>query len=350
MKVLLKKQFDWIRRFLHRLVCQRRCSLTRALVVIVCISLTSFVVLSYYQPGITMRTGKTSKPPVPSTSCNYFNFKNSQERGPHNHETKENLRIGKRVLVFVDSPYSKHAKEIVGSLEASRFPYKVVMGDKQLPTLTHMDKGRFGAIIFEKIQLYLGLDYWNRQLLEKYCRDYDVGMIYFVKPQDDYEKSYEKVPGFPMALHYNVGLKDYRLNPDSSVWRVTRPGEIIRRTFPTQDWTVFYLNHSTYEPLSFAKIAPSFYEDTEDPDLPENTTVYPAVLDRGLHDGICRVFFGNLFQFWLHKPMLLDALSYLSHGKLSVPLERHMQIDIDDIFVGRVGTRMKAHDVEVIIP
>jgi heparan sulfate N-deacetylase/N-sulfotransferase NDST2 len=47
--------------------------------------------------------------------------------------------------------------------------------------------------------------------------------------------------------------------------------------------------------------------------------------------------------------IFLDGLSYLSHGKLSLPLERFIQVDVDDIFVGASGTRMTVSDVEVII-
>ena len=346
MKLHLRKHLDCTRKALHRVFCQKRCTLTRALIIILAISFTSFVALNYHHGNQTVKS-KTPNPPRPSTSCNYLNFKTTKERGPNNHGLVENTRTGKRVLVFVESPYTKHAKDIVNSLEAARFPYKIVMGEKSLPILTHMDKGRFSAIIFERIQLYLDLDYWNRQLIEKYCREYDIGMMLFVKAQDDLQKSFEKVPGFPLSLQYNLALKDYRLNPVSEVWRITRPGEIITSSSPHEDWTVFVLNHTTYEPLAFAKVAPSFYENGDSVNFEENATVIAALLDRGLHDGIRRVFFGNLFKFWLHKPMLLDCLSYLSRGKLSLPLERYIQIDIDDIFVGKAGTRMKAQDVEV---
>lgn len=348
MKLHICKHLECTRKALHRLFCQKRCTLTRALIIILAISFTSFVALNYHHGNQTVKT-KTANPPRPSTSCNYLNFKTTKERGPNNHGLVENTRTGKRVLVFVESPYTKHAKDIVNSLEAARFPYKIVMGEKSLPILTHMDKGRFSAIIFERIQLYLDLDYWNRQLIEKYCREYDIGMILFVKPQDDLQKSFEKVPGFPLNLQYNLALKDYRLNPISKVWRITRPGEVITSSSPHEDWTVFVLNHTTYEPLAFAKVAPSFYGSGDSVNFEENATVIAALLDHGLHDGIRRVFFGNLFKFWLHKPMILDCLSYLSRGKLSLPLERYIQIDIDDIFVGKAGTRMKAQDVEALV-
>lgn len=42
-------------------------------------------------------------------------------------------------------------------------------------------------------------------------------------------------------------------------------------------------------------------------------------------------------------------MQYLSHGKLSLPLQRYLLIDIDDIFVGEQGTRMKPIDVEALV-
>jgi hypothetical protein len=47
--------------------------------------------------------------------------------------------------------------------------------------------------------------------------------------------------------------------------------------------------------------------------------------------------------------ILLDSISFLSHGRLALPLKRFLLIDIDDIFVGESGTRMKAADVEALL-
>lgn len=74
-----------------------------------------------------------------------------------------------------------------------------------------------------------------------------------------------------------------------------------------------------------------------------------SLQDHGTYDGISRVLFGNGFQFWLHKLLFLDSISFLSHGKLSLPLQRYILIDIDDIFVGEKSTRMKPADVTVSV-
>jgi len=69
--------------------------------------------------------------------------------------------------------------------------------------------------------------------------------------------------------------------------------------------------------------------------------------DCGEYDGIQRIFFGSGLDFWLHRLLFLDSMSFLSHGRLSTSLQRYIQVDIDDIFVGQKGTRLTPSDVEV---
>lgn len=47
--------------------------------------------------------------------------------------------------------------------------------------------------------------------------------------------------------------------------------------------------------------------------------------------------------------MLLDSLSYLSHGQLSLSLNRMILVDVDDIFVGEKSTRLKRDDVMALL-
>ncbi|ELK30882.1 Bifunctional heparan sulfate N-deacetylase/N-sulfotransferase 1 [Myotis davidii] len=68
--------------------------------------------------------------------------------------------------------------------------------------------------------------------------------------------------------------------------------------------------------------------------------------DLGLHDGIRRVLFGNSLSFWLHKLIFVDAVSFLTGRRLSLSLDRYLLVDIDDIFVGKEGTRMNVRDVK----
>jgi heparan sulfate N-deacetylase/N-sulfotransferase NDST2 len=79
-------------------------------------------------------------------------------------------------------------------------------------------------------------------------------------------------------------------------------------------------------------------------------TPLPTVIqDHGLFDNIQRVIFGSGLKFWLHRLLFLDSLSYLSHGQLSLSLDRMFLVDIDDIFVGDIGTRLRPEDVRALI-
>jgi heparan sulfate N-deacetylase/N-sulfotransferase NDST2 len=236
-------------------------------------------------------------------------------------------------------------QEIIAILEATRMRYKVEVAQKSLPNLTHMDKGRYGVVIFERLESYLNMDNWNRQLLDKYCRDYNVGIIAFAHPDDRLFNA--QVKDFPLFVHSKLSMRDYQIKAESPVLRITRGGEVAHGIMPGDDWTVFVPNHTTYEPIACAKLNPTspvVFDDIGDVSDILHTTI---IRDRGEFDGIQRVIFGNSFKFWLHRPLFLDVLSFLSHGKLSIPLDRHILIDIDDIFVGKQGTRMKPDDVMV---
>lgn len=54
-------------------------------------------------------------------------------------------------------------------------------------------------------------------------------------------------------------------------------------------------------------------------------------------------------EFFIHQVLLLDIIYYTSKGILQTPLERNIQIDIDDIFVGEKGTRIEKSDVDAMI-
>ena len=87
------------------------------------------------------------------------------------------------VLVFVESLYSQLGQDIVAILESGRFRYRteIAPGKGDMPTLTDKDRGRFTLVIYENVLKYVNLDAWNRDLLDKYCVEYGVGIIGFFK-------------------------------------------------------------------------------------------------------------------------------------------------------------------------
>ncbi|XP_041036669.1 bifunctional heparan sulfate N-deacetylase/N-sulfotransferase 4 [Carcharodon carcharias] len=256
-------------------------------------------------------------------------------------------RADPMVLVFVESQYSQLGQEIVAILESSHFKHhtEIAPGKGDIPALTNKDRGRYALVIYENILKYVNMDSWNRELLDKYCMEYNVGIIAFHKANENSLLS-SQLKGFPLNLHTNLALKDCCINPRSPLLHITKAKEIERGPLPGEDWTVFQSNHSTYEPVLLAKPRSTENILHQIGDEILHTTV---VQDLGLHDGIQRVLFGNNLNFWLHKLIFVDAISFLSGKKLTLSLERCILVDVDDIFVGKEGTRMNVNDVKALL-
>lgn len=77
---------------------------------------------------------------------------------------------------------------------------------KSLPVLTTLDKGRYGVIVFESLSKYANMDKWNRELLDKYCREYSVGVVAFATPGEETLVG-AQLKGFPLFMHTNLRLK-----------------------------------------------------------------------------------------------------------------------------------------------
>uniref|UniRef100_S4R802 [heparan sulfate]-glucosamine N-sulfotransferase n=1 Tax=Petromyzon marinus TaxID=7757 RepID=S4R802_PETMA len=245
------------------------------------------------------------------------------------------------------SYFSQLGQEIIAILEMSRFRYRaeIAPGKGDMPTLTENRRGKYALVVYENVLKYVNLDAWNRELLDKYCLEYGVGVIGFFKANENSLLS-AQLKGFPLYLHSNLGLKDCFVNPSSPLLYVTRAKEVIQEPLPGDDWTVFQFNHTTYLPVLLAR--------TKSSDLIPHPGVAPVyhptvVQDLGLYDGVQRVLFGNNLALWLHKLVFVDAVAFLTGRRLALPLERYVLVDIDDIFVGKEGTRMKVQDVEALL-
>lgn len=277
--------------------------------------------------------------PRPLSQCSLLA---SQQEAARDHRSDARLRIDAKVLVIVESAYSRLGRDIAELLVANRIRYKVEVAGKSLPVLTTLDKGRYGVIVFESLSKYANMDKWNRELLDKYCREYSVGVVGFATSGEETLVG-AQLKGFPLFMHTNLRLKDATLNPASPVLRLARAGETAWGALPGDHWTVFRANSSTYEPVAWA-LRQNEYGASE-----ERLPLATAIQDHGRLDGIQRVLFGSGLQFWLHRLLFLDALSYLSHGQLSLSLERWILVDIDDIFVGERGTRLHEEDVAALL-
>ncbi|XP_051472952.1 bifunctional heparan sulfate N-deacetylase/N-sulfotransferase 4 [Apus apus] len=251
------------------------------------------------------------------------------------------------VLLFVESQYSQLGQDIIAILESSRFQYHMVIAPAKgdIPPLTDNGRGKYTLVIYENILKYVSMDSWNRELLEQYCVEYSVSIIGFHKANENSSPS-TKLKGLPLLLYNNVALKDCVVNPQSPLLRITKAPRVEKGPLPGEDWTVFQFNHSTYQPVLLTELQTSRPPPAG---LPKAALYATVIQDLGLHDGIQRVLFGNNLTFWLHKLIFIDALSFLSGNKLTLSLDRYILVDIDDIFVGKEGTRMNIKDVKALL-
>ncbi|NXL10660.1 NDST4 sulfotransferase, partial [Mesembrinibis cayennensis] len=251
------------------------------------------------------------------------------------------------VLLFVESQYSQLGQDIIAILESSRFQYHMVIAPAKgdIPPLTDNGRGKYTIVIYENILKYVSMDSWNRELLEKYCVEYSVSIIGFHKANENSSPS-TKLKGLPLHLYNNVALKDCVVNPQSPLLRITKAPRVEKGPLPGEDWTVFQFNHSTYQPVLLTELQTSRAPPAA---LPKAALYATVIQDLGFHDGIQRVLFGNNLTFWLHKLIFIDAISFLSGKKLTLSLDRYILVDIDDIFVGKEGTRMNINDVKALL-
>lgn len=275
-------------------------------------------------------------------------------------------KLEKRILVAIRQTSITFRSEIAHVLEANRLPHQFVyleIGDKTLfPELTHEGLGRFSTVIFESIKFYLSLGKANRQLIDQYCRQFGIGIVLMTE-QENYGPNAHTFD--ELHLRIRTGLSDLQnveLNPSACILRLTRAGGIIEKS-PKIKWNTFFPNHSTYEAVEFAvqEIATATLrsskqnralEKFENAVLEEKVTLtkhITVLTDLGHLDGIRRVYFGGGLSFWLHKLLFIDALAFLSRGQIAHSLERRILVDIDDIFVGKTGTRMTKEDVQVCV-
>ncbi|NWR46494.1 NDST4 sulfotransferase, partial [Regulus satrapa] len=256
-------------------------------------------------------------------------------------------RTDPTVLLFVESQYSQLGQDIIAILESSKFQYHMVIAPAKgdIPPLTDNGRGKYTIVIYENILKYVSMDSWNRELLEKYCVEYSVSIIGFHKANENSSPSV-RLKGLPLQLYNNVALRDCVVNARSPLLRITKAPRVEKGPLPGEDWTVFQFNHSTYQPVLLTELQ---HARPTPATLPRAALYATVIQDLGLHDGIQRVLFGNNLTFWLHKLIFIDAISFLSGKRLTLSLERYILVDIDDIFVGKEGTRMNINDVKALL-
>ena len=272
------------------------------------------------------------------TILSFYGLKNVTEIQQKNNYSKQIVLSNTvpqkkpQVLLFAEQIHSQYVTEIISIIQASKISYSVELIPRNISSLIGFKKGVFQVIVFERINSYVNMDPKNKRILHQYCLKHSVGLLIFAHPEE--KKLNFKETMFSTAISQN-GLLEYKTVTNSSIFRITKGGMTDHGTIPYTRWTIFSVQHKTYQPLVLGKRQ---YK---------NDYVILVLEDRGYLDGIRKIFFGHGLKYWLNIIIFLDGISYLSNGIFKLPLERYILIDIDDIFVGKIGTRLKPHDVKV---
>ena len=267
----------------------------------------------------------------------------TQQEAPRATIKQQGVKVA---LLFLENDASVIADNITSVLEANRIKYRTAIANGgDIPNLAYKGVGLYSVIIFENIFSYTNLLPPQKDIIDQYCKLYNIGVIAFTPSRDEETNYSSQVGNFPLYIDQHLSLKDLSLNPASDVFYITKTEASLKGPLPGDDWTVFRTNHTTYQAIARAKTGSHEVVNL-------SKTIAPilhitVIHDRGMLDGIQRIFFGSDFRLWLQYLIFLDSVRYLSDGKLGQVLDRYILIDVDDIFVGSPGIRMKPEDVEV---
>ncbi|CAI2350539.1 unnamed protein product [Caenorhabditis sp. 36 PRJEB53466] len=240
-----------------------------------------------------------------------------------------------KILVILDSLFSRNGKSIIQMLNSQKFAYKAEAISKNLPVLTTARKGRYSLIIVENYYKYLNMARWNRQLLDKYCKEYKVPVFSFIasKPNDQLKRI--RIKGSSLWMWQNQRIQSLSVTP-SPIHKLSRVGASSH--FPPEspsDWVLFETSPQ-FESILGGTVKSGY----------ERAVV---VRDRGTEDGVERVLFGRNVSDFQVKMTFLDSLWWAMGDKDTFSLDRFVQVDIDDVFVGAQGTRIVEADVRQLI-
>jgi hypothetical protein len=328
-------------------------------------SLAIATVLSVFITWKTFQNMQNGVDPRPDTitfpvqSCKGINTnKDSSIISPRIMFFNSSATVNKRVLILSKRAVVYNVRDLLPILEGKRILYDIhylAGGDKDLlPSLTEQDRGKYVAIIFTSFSYYFGLSLWNRHLLDNYCHAFGVGMILFNLGESS--GTSPNTEWFPFKIYTSaLQFKLYHVAKNATILRLVKGNNVLdsEGKFDLHKWSIFVPQSGTNFIQDFEVIATSNFNDETIENkigISDDPKGFPVVIhDLGKRDNIHRVYFGADLTFWPHKLLFLDALSFVSQHKLAKPLDRWIQVDIDDIFVGRTGIRMKKEDVKASI-
>lgn len=264
----------------------------------------------------------------------------------------------KKILLVQRNPPNERFKVshvVCKILDGYRIPYEVTRVDeKSFLDLKHALRStvvtaKYALVIFVDIRTYVDLKEKSKDILNAYSRKFNTGILFFATNYVGYVREFQLDIRKPAKEKGPLFIK---INGTSSLLRITKDGGRAEKPRVPKGlgtrWMLLSYDpvRTPHEVVSYVLPGQSYGKKTRSIMRPEFNRA-TVVLDDGKLDGVKRVFFSGGFPFFLHTLLFLDAMDYLSPMDLSFSLDRYLQVDIDDVFIGSTGLRLHRDDVMV---
>ena len=290
-----------------------------------------------------------------------FNLKDIEENGSGNYirwdreyrGQGDNPRSKRAALIihkYTKSATPKMVSYITRYLESFRIHYVITRTDDRLlvdlkyEMTKDANRAKYSLIIFYEFQTFLSLSRLSRDLINNYCAKFKAGQMFFAG------NNYGRISEFNLEIKRLEKDKSHslRVNPDSNILWVTKPGvETAKPSRARMTYIRVFPFDQRYETVAY--LVPTGSTADTRSDVRDEDTKVAMLLDNGDRTGIRRIFTTLNSAFFLHGLLFLDALKHLSVLPSKYTLQRYVQVDIDDIFIGKSGLRLKKADVKASI-
>eukprot|EP00111_Clytia_hemisphaerica_P000092 TCONS_00000215-protein len=273
------------------------------------------------------------------------------------------------VLVFTGSETSNTKDQLKALFRSMKIVFDFLtwnkMDDNYLTMPRFIDKyghTRYQTFIFTDENIYDDFDGYNWELVKRHCQRFNIGIIILCHPVHTETIKTKQLTSLPLTLIYGVNNLKTAEIPSNDVLKLVKSPNVLKGDLPGKRHVLFHSKHPTFKTLMMTDSAFTGgrkRRDTGQQDLinfNEKHTLYSisksaiALYDQGLFDGVRKFIFGvSFWESWLYQLVLMDCLQLSSNGFLGNDLQRYIQIDVDDIFVGKTGKRLVKEDVQAMI-
>ena len=320
----------------------------------------------------------------PPTHVEKWSF-NTQPSRLHAVQNAYNItvEISKSVLVFTGSKKSVTQDKLKVLFKFMKITFDFLVWNKMdnyyasLPRfIDKYGNPRYQTFVFTNENIFDDFDAYNWDLIKRHCVEFNIGIIILCYPTgSSVTVKSKQLKMLPLTFLYGMGTGDHLRGvelPANDVLKLVKTPNRLKGRLPGKKHVFFYTKHPTFKNIMFTKIADGDDADEESlksrrrrreainerlgtVHLDGNKTLRSikalplALYDQGHIDGVRKFFFGvSFWESWLYQLVLVDALQIVSNGNLGLSdLQRYVQVDVDDIFVGKTGRRLVKEDVEV---